>query len=260
VDSPRVNVDSGAYEQILSLTLETEKGGEIYYTLDGSKPEEKGIYYEEPIELGNGDHSLRAVVKNSYGIYGEELRAEYHISSAAPLEPTVEPVSGTYTMAQMIQVEAEEGCTVYYTTDGSVPTTDSRKYTGSLPMPLGESSYGFVAVNEQGVMGEVTWCQYMLNLRVSITDEEAQEVLVQKLMDRGLLLDRNGALQGMYGVHQYVYEYPIAIAEENYYVFAEHYLENELNRLTGTYYAVDVLDQEVYGLTRTEDGWQLDPF
>ena len=52
--------------------------------------------------------------------------------------PTVSPDEGTYFSAQTVTLEAEEGATIYYTTDGSVPTTASTVY--SAPFEIAETT------------------------------------------------------------------------------------------------------------------------
>src|SRR5882724_825943 len=47
--------------------------------------------------------------------------------------PTFSPAAGTYSSAQMVTIsEATTGATIFYTTDGSTPTTSSTQYTGPI--------------------------------------------------------------------------------------------------------------------------------
>lgn len=47
--------------------------------------------------------------------------------------PTFSPVAGTYTSVQLVNISsATTGTTIYYTTDGSTPTTGSTPYTGPV--------------------------------------------------------------------------------------------------------------------------------
>src|SRR5579859_4335997 len=47
--------------------------------------------------------------------------------------PTFNPTAGTYSSTQMVSIsDATTGSTIYYTTDGSTPTTSSTQYTGQI--------------------------------------------------------------------------------------------------------------------------------
>ena len=52
--------------------------------------------------------------------------------SAAVRQPVFSQESGFYDNSFSLNLTAEEGCTIYYTTDGSDPTTESEKYTSPI--------------------------------------------------------------------------------------------------------------------------------
>lgn len=49
-----------------------------------------------------------------------------------PLAPVISKESGIYAAAFDLTIDSEPGTTIYYTTDGSIPTKNSEKYTGSI--------------------------------------------------------------------------------------------------------------------------------
>ena len=55
--------------------------------------------------------------------------------SGAAATPIFSPVPGVYATAQTVTLSAATaGATIYYTSDGSVPTTSSTQYTGAIPV------------------------------------------------------------------------------------------------------------------------------
>lgn len=251
---PEFSQESGRYTRILDLKLHGKKEGTIYYTMDGSEPTADSRVYTAPLRLGKGEHTIRALFVSKEGAYSDIAEAEYTIDVDTPLAPVVPLESGTYEEPMIIEVTAEEGTRIYYTMDETEPTSKSRQYKRPIPMPLGESTFRFVAYTEDGVPGKVTYRRYMLNIKTGISPEEAESSLVQAQIGAGVLLDRNGALPDRYGVYRYFYDFPARVEENNYYIFSEHYLENEINDLTGRYFAVNVVSGDIYGAALEKDG------
>ena len=68
--APEFSPEAGTFEEVQEITLTSETGGDIYYTLDGSEPSaENGTKYTEPVLLQDeGEFEIRAVAVNSKGI------------------------------------------------------------------------------------------------------------------------------------------------------------------------------------------------
>lgn len=251
---PKLNYESGSYDTSLELIFEEGYEGNIYYTLDKTIPNKDSIKYEKPIQLGNGTHILTVIYETSFGSFSEPVVYEYQIDSLVPLAPLVTLDSGTYSYAEMIEVEIEQGTKVYYTTDLTKPTEQSMEYTSPIPMPLGESQFKFVAYSSKGVVSKVTHKKYNLDIKVNISAEDAAIFLMQELINAGHILNFNGSIPDRYGVFHYFYKYTISEAGKNYYVYEEHYLENQINNPLNQFYAVDVLTGNAYKLILENDG------
>lgn len=66
------------------------------------------------------------------------------LATLAP--PTFNPPAGTYTSVQMVALsDAAAGATIYYTTDGTTPTTDSTVYTGPIAVSASETIQAYAA-------------------------------------------------------------------------------------------------------------------
>ena len=68
--------------------------------------------------------------------------AAYTITPSMPVvsTPTFSPAAGTYTSAQSVTIsDATPGATIYYTTNGTTPTTSSTAYTGPITVSSTET-------------------------------------------------------------------------------------------------------------------------
>lgn len=261
--TPEFSYQEGTYAEVVPLKLSSNASGNIYYTMDGSEPDENSEIYTTPIFLETGDYVISAVFVNEYGIRSDIVRKSYHIDVIRPAAPEVQVYSGEYTTPMMIRVEVPEGCKVYYTTDGSVPTDQSARYYGAIPMPLGKSEYKFIMYNEENVSGDVTTREYELILNTALTADAACQSVAQALVDRGKLQDLSGGIPGMDGVYQYDFQYALTIKEQgDFYVIAEMYQDTAgVRTKTGTSYAVNIYYGTVYKLvTDVRGNYLLEEF
>ena len=97
-----------------------------------------------------------------------------------PAEETVEPAAapvfslepGTYGEGQLLEISADEGAAIYYSTDGSEPTAESLKYED--PIPLSEGAvFKAVAIAPGAEPSEVTQAAYAV---IRVTGPEFEPV------------------------------------------------------------------------------------
>lgn len=70
---------------------------------------------------------------NESGCSSEVSKAIVASDTTAPVT-TASPVGGTFTTAQSVTLAANESAIIYYTLDGSIPTTASTQYSGPIVM------------------------------------------------------------------------------------------------------------------------------
>lgn len=120
---------------------------------------------------GSSSGDCVTIVANlSQGVKLARYKATYPISwttsSAAP-PPTYTPQSGSYSCPQAVTIaDQDPGATIFYTTDGSVPTSSSAKYTGPLTVSTSETLQA-VAVNSAGVTSTVSGAAYSCSIGCS---------------------------------------------------------------------------------------------
>ena len=221
--TPEFSYVEGSYAEVIPLKLSSNTSGTIYYTADGSIPDENAQIYTAPLFLENGEYTISAVFINDYGIKSEVVSKTYYISLEVPNAPEVDLYSGEYVKPMMISVTGQSGCLIYYTTDGSEPTKDSVPYTGPIPMPLGTTHFKFVNVSEEGVSSDVTMRTYTLSLAGTITTGEAVESLITELVESEYLLDADGRMAGQSGTYSYQFSSVLSVEGEVYFTIYEYY-------------------------------------
>lgn len=138
--APIINVSGN------SVTLTTEAAGTttIRYTLDGSDPTAtNGTVYDGAIDLSTITTSpvtIKAVTVRNGNVSAVTTQV-VTLTLPAPVI-TADAETGTAT------ISATAGATIYYTTDGSEPTTSSSQYSGSLSGLSAMTTIKAIAVKE----------------------------------------------------------------------------------------------------------------
>lgn len=159
--APIFKQEPGKYDDVLKLELVSDANSQIYYTIDGSSPETNGLAYTQEIELQPGEYTVRVVSTNEYGIYSEIIEGKYVIEQTIPAKPVVSLPSGTYNEAKVVSISVPEGCTAYYTWDGSIPNASANRYTGPFEILEGNNILSVIIINENNKASEVARFNYI---------------------------------------------------------------------------------------------------
>ena len=89
--------------------------------------------------------------------------------SAAPQAPTFSVGTGTYNSVQTVTITAEDGATIYYTLDGTAPTTASTVYSSALTINE-TTTLKAIAVKDE-VSSAITSATYTINLPLTTMDQ-----------------------------------------------------------------------------------------
>jgi N-acetylneuraminic acid mutarotase len=134
VAEPTFDLPAGPYSTVQTVHIsDTTPGAKIYYTTDGKMPNTSTTLYTGPITVSTIE-TLRAIAVGTYLSTSPLASALYTVTPPAPT-PVITPAPGTYTTPQVVHIaESLIGASIYYTTDGTPPSTSSTPYTASFTL------------------------------------------------------------------------------------------------------------------------------
>ncbi len=133
------DIDYQIGKSVISLNCATS-GAKIYYTLDGTKPDENSALYSEPITIDQktkvravayqDGHKKSAIVSKTVKI-GNYIKKDNEPDDENETEKISYELSYIAENGYMyVTLMPRKGSnTIYYTTDGSKPSKDSKKYS-----------------------------------------------------------------------------------------------------------------------------------
>ncbi|MBM2838419.1 MAG: hypothetical protein HW415_1044 [Deltaproteobacteria bacterium] len=142
---------AGAYTSAQTVTLTANETATIYYTTDGiTAPTTSSTVYTSPIVI-NSTTILKFFAKDVAGNSETLQSLTYTISTLDTTPPTTvaSPTGGKYTGTQTVALTANEPATIYYTTNGTDPTTSSTVYTAPISIAA-TTTLKFYAVDTAG--------------------------------------------------------------------------------------------------------------
>lgn len=120
----------GTYASAQNVTLSVSEAATTYFTTNGSVPTTASLVYSRSIVIGTTT-TLKFFSKDTGGNTEPVQEVLYTIDTAAPVV-TVLPAGGSYTSAQSVTLTANESAAIYYTLDGTIPTTASTQYSAPI--------------------------------------------------------------------------------------------------------------------------------
>ena len=142
--APTFSVAPGIYTSIQTVTIaDTQPNTTIYYTTDGSTPVATSLVYSGPIPV-SASETINALA-TAYGtvaapgtfptnaLFSPVATVSYTIHLPPAAAPLLSLPAGTYTSQPTLTItDATPGATIYYTTNGTTPTTGSSVYYGPI--------------------------------------------------------------------------------------------------------------------------------
>jgi hypothetical protein len=166
---PAFSVAPGTYSTPQSVSITSAvPSATVHYTTNGATPTTSSPICSGPIMVAATETVKAVAVATGYSPSSVNT-ASYTISAPTnntppPATTTFSPASGTYTSTQTVSISTTASrATIYYTTNGSTPTTRSSVYTRPITVGATETIKAITIVKGQSEDG-VTSATYTINL------------------------------------------------------------------------------------------------
>jgi RHS repeat-associated protein len=143
VPTPTFSPVAGSYTSTQSVTIsDATSGTTCYYTLTagttGTTPTTSSTKYTSAVSV-TATSVLEALCTLSGDTNSAAASAAYTIT-ATVATPTFSPAAGNYAGTQSVTLsDTTSGATIYYTTNGTTPTSSSTKYTAAISVSTSET-------------------------------------------------------------------------------------------------------------------------
>jgi hypothetical protein len=136
VAAPTFSPPAGTYTSAQPVTLAcATSGATIRFTTDGTTPTSTSRAYSYPISV-TATMTINAYALKEYSADSEVITSVYTFPPRLEA-PTFNPPAGSYPDSQNVALACTtNGATIYYTTDGSTPTTSSPVYSAPISVTV----------------------------------------------------------------------------------------------------------------------------
>jgi hypothetical protein len=130
----------GVFTKPFSVFIASDEKADVYYTLDGSKPDASAILYTQAgIAISReGATTIRYFGVDEAGNQSEELTSTFTLDSRPPQVKV--RIEGSLLLRNFqVSLLANEPATIYYETAGRNPTVTSPIYSAPIPLQSGQT-------------------------------------------------------------------------------------------------------------------------
>ena len=190
--APVFSPAGGTYTSVQTVTLtDAAAGTTFYYTTDGSTPQTYSTKYIGPITISASEKIQAIAVANGYAA-SPVASASFKVTLLAVATPVFTPPAGVYATAQAVSItDATPGAAIYYTTNGSIPTTNSARYTGPISVTTSETLTAFAIAGGYSPSAEASAQYTMSSLPTSMIYTVAGDGILGYTGDYGSAIAAN---------------------------------------------------------------------
>jgi len=162
--APTFSVAEGTYDAAQSVTIScATDGATIYYTTNGDTPTSSSTAYSSAISITETTTLKAIAIKD--GVESDVASATYTMNR--PTAPTFDVATSVFDEAFDLHLSAADGTTIYYTTDGTTPTTSSSVYSEEIAISTTTTVQAIAVKN--GLTSDVASATYTYDSRTTPT-------------------------------------------------------------------------------------------
>ena len=173
----------GEYTDPISVVLQAPEETRVHYTLDGTEPSSSSPAFSGSLAIDD-DTVIRYFTVGPDGSRSSVQEAFYRIRLKEPAEgelrTVADPPAGMYTKRVRVTLTTKKGATIYYTIDGSDPSTRSDIYKSPLTLTV-DTQLKFFAVDTDGSREQVREELYRFQLTSRMVDTTPPQASVAPL-------------------------------------------------------------------------------
>ena len=169
VAQPVFSPGSTSFIGSLQVTIaDATAGSTIYYTTNGTNPTTGSIRYTGPFTITSTE-TITAMAIATAHVLAPAVSATFTglVQTAVPV---LSPAGGTFTTSQTVTIsDATSGAAIYYTTNGTTPTSASTLYTSAITVSASETIQA-IAIGSGMTPSAVASQSYIIQPGVSFPD------------------------------------------------------------------------------------------
>ncbi|MCR5837459.1 MAG: chitobiase/beta-hexosaminidase C-terminal domain-containing protein [Lachnospiraceae bacterium] len=244
--TPVANITGGEYDRPLSIELTAPAGSTIYYTVNGGNASSSSSLYKKAINLKKeGTYSIRAISIDENGKESQQLAEKYILAFNEVPAPGVNLNNGTYGERKKFKISIPDGCTVYYTTDGSTPKKSSTKYEKPFKIAEANTIYKFIAIDSNGIASDVVTRIIIFERTYAHTYDDGVSAITSSLIKSGKMENTFGSYEDGSAMY-FEYKSLEKIDKAYYYIIIATKEDPSGNTESSTTYAYGADDGSVH--------------
>ena len=173
----------GEYANPINVIFNAPEGARVHYTLDGTEPSASSPTFTKTVTIED-DTVIRYFTVQASGLRSSVQEAFYRIRLQQPapgeLRTVADPPAGMYSERVRVTLSTKEGATIYYTIDGSDPSTDSGIYRTPLILAV-DTQLKFFSMDADGSREPLREEFYRFKLTSRMVDTTPPEARIAPL-------------------------------------------------------------------------------